>query len=268
MNRILKIMLAGLGGTGAGVGFGYAFLQAGASDSFKDQRGKYIEGAVGKEPFTACRFERIDSCTQAICTNENSYTPLYQKANESAQKAKDAYIEANRDAIVAGSAIGVGVLTSLIVCIRTRQSAIPNHSPATIELKNVVVEQKTPPSKESKDPIDSEMMNKPMLLHSSHTIKKYICPLTHEIMMDPVIASDGCTYERRAILDRIKAGNFESPHNGTILSEHVESNDNLRKQITGYLILEERLAQNRLERDAGQEETIPLKRSRSQSRLM
>jgi len=39
----------------------------------------------------------------------------------------------------------------------------------------------------------------------------FICPLTKEILQDPVVLSDGRTYERVAILDFFKKRGFISP---------------------------------------------------------
>jgi hypothetical protein len=39
----------------------------------------------------------------------------------------------------------------------------------------------------------------------------FICPLTKEILQDPVVLSDGRTYEREAILDFFKKSGFTSP---------------------------------------------------------
>ena len=49
---------------------------------------------------------------------------------------------------------------------------------------------------------------------SEHQIpQEFICPITRSIMDDPVICSDGYTYERSAIL---QLKNSTSPHYKTI----------------------------------------------------
>lgn len=40
--------------------------------------------------------------------------------------------------------------------------------------------------------------------------EKYLCPITGDVMVDPVIAPDGYTYERSAITEWLKKSN-ESP---------------------------------------------------------
>jgi hypothetical protein len=49
----------------------------------------------------------------------------------------------------------------------------------------------------------------------------FICPITQEIMLDPVIASDGHTYERRAIDEWL------SQHNSSPLTSQQLENRNL-----------------------------------------
>ncbi|XP_014783061.1 WD repeat, SAM and U-box domain-containing protein 1 [Octopus bimaculoides] len=46
---------------------------------------------------------------------------------------------------------------------------------------------------------------------------EFLCPITREIMRDPVIASDGYTYERTAIESWIKSGSTRSPMTNIIL---------------------------------------------------
>ena len=41
--------------------------------------------------------------------------------------------------------------------------------------------------------------------------KDFCCPITMEIMKDPVIAADGHTYDRNAIQRSIDSGNMNSP---------------------------------------------------------
>jgi hypothetical protein len=42
------------------------------------------------------------------------------------------------------------------------------------------------------------------------------CPITHEVFVDPVVAADGITYERRAIVDWLSTHNT-SPMTNTVL---------------------------------------------------
>ena len=67
---------------------------------------------------------------------------------------------------------------------------------------------------------------------------EYICPITHQLMYDPVIAADGETYEREAI-ERCLASNENSPLHGDILTHKIltpnralkRTIDNFRKKI-------------------------------------
>ncbi len=49
----------------------------------------------------------------------------------------------------------------------------------------------------------------------------HLCPITQEVMTDPVIASDGQTYERKSITEWLSRGNRRSPLTGTNLSSPV-----------------------------------------------
>jgi hypothetical protein len=59
----------------------------------------------------------------------------------------------------------------------------------------------------------------------------YLCPITHEVMVDPVMATDGHTYERRAI-ERWLQDKCTSPNTGEALElKAVFPNHLLRRQI-------------------------------------
>lgn len=47
---------------------------------------------------------------------------------------------------------------------------------------------------------------------------KYLCPITKELMTDPVIAADGQTYQRESITEWIRRGNRKSPLTDSILT--------------------------------------------------
>merc|ERR1711964_780332 len=47
----------------------------------------------------------------------------------------------------------------------------------------------------------------------------HLCPITHEVMRDPVMASDGQTYEREAIESWFKEGKMTSPITNETLSD-------------------------------------------------
>jgi len=59
------------------------------------------------------------------------------------------------------------------------------------------------------------------------------CPITLECMYDPVVASDGHTYERHAIEYHIRCGNGRSPLTRTPLSSVLFENVTLRGRILG-----------------------------------
>jgi hypothetical protein len=79
--------------------------------------------------------------------------------------------------------------------------------------------------------------------------QEYLCPITLEIMTDPVIAADGQTYQRESITEWLSRGNRTSPLDGSNLS-HTQLKDNLfaRKIIREY--------QNRLPEKMGDKSNL------------
>jgi hypothetical protein len=69
----------------------------------------------------------------------------------------------------------------------------------------------------------------------------FMCPLTMEVMRDPVITADGQTYERRKIQKWFALGNRTSPLTGAELpSTNLTPNIVLRKwlaQVVPYILL-------------------------------
>jgi hypothetical protein len=59
---------------------------------------------------------------------------------------------------------------------------------------------------------------------------EFICPITYELMREPVVASDGHTYEKNAIEKWLKSKNT-SPRNGEPMDSHIIANINLKKLI-------------------------------------
>ena len=60
---------------------------------------------------------------------------------------------------------------------------------------------------------------------------EFVCPITHDVMEDPVVAADGHTYERAAI-ERWVAKKLMSPKTGGVLgSATIFPNHSIRSQI-------------------------------------
>ncbi|XP_052804914.1 WD repeat, SAM and U-box domain-containing protein 1-like [Mya arenaria] len=65
---------------------------------------------------------------------------------------------------------------------------------------------------------------------------EYLCPITREIMKDPVICSDGYSYERTAITNWLKRDNDRSPMtNSVLVNKELIPNRSLRTLIQQYL---------------------------------
>jgi len=60
--------------------------------------------------------------------------------------------------------------------------------------------------------------------------ESYNCPLSHKIMIDPVVTSHGNTYEKRAIVDWLKTSNRD-PISNLYLGAHILTPNNILKQI-------------------------------------
>ena len=65
--------------------------------------------------------------------------------------------------------------------------------------------------------------------------RAFLCPITLEIMTDPVIASDGHTYERDAITKWIRSKGKSPMIQKPISSATLVPNYNLKSQIREFL---------------------------------
>ena len=61
-----------------------------------------------------------------------------------------------------------------------------------------------------------------------------LCPLTKQVFVDPVIASDGHTYERAAITNLVARGQ-QSPVDGSVLEERFFPNVMLRQKAAEWI---------------------------------
>ena len=65
------------------------------------------------------------------------------------------------------------------------------------------------------------------------TPSDFCCPITHEVMVEPVVASDGHSYEREALME-ILGGTKLSPLTREPLEDVICPNHTLLKRIRGY----------------------------------
>lgn len=64
----------------------------------------------------------------------------------------------------------------------------------------------------------------------------FICPITHEVMSDPVMCEDGFSYERSAILEWFAKDKNTSPMTNSVLTSlEVYDNDKKKEEIQRYL---------------------------------
>lgn len=65
----------------------------------------------------------------------------------------------------------------------------------------------------------------------------FICPITHEIMQDPVMCEDGFSYERSAITEWFSKDKATSPMTNSVLTTtEVYENSKLKNEIERYLL--------------------------------
>ncbi len=65
------------------------------------------------------------------------------------------------------------------------------------------------------------------------TPKEFICPITLEIMGDPVVLADGFSYERQAITEWMSSNRI-SPMTGTVVEKTIIANTILRTLINDW----------------------------------
>ena len=68
------------------------------------------------------------------------------------------------------------------------------------------------------------------VIHGEQWKRNFTCPLTKNLFVDPVIASDGQTYERTAILRHIEQ-HHTSPMTGAPMNDEVRDNKDIREII-------------------------------------
>lgn len=78
--------------------------------------------------------------------------------------------------------------------------------------------------------MDNNAVVKSNLLRGMKIRDEFICPITYELMREPVVASDGHTYEKHAIEKWLKT-NFTSPRSGEPMDPILIPNINLKKLI-------------------------------------
>ena len=71
------------------------------------------------------------------------------------------------------------------------------------------------------------------LMNLTHSVFGFVCPLTHHLLEDPVVAADGISYERSAMFNWLDQGLRTSPvTHDPLSSDHVVSNHNLKEVIS------------------------------------
>lgn len=86
---------------------------------------------------------------------------------------------------------------------------------------------------ENKHEICQEKIQK-LKQNIAHIPEHFVCPISLEIMEDPVIASDGYTYERKSIEDWFSNNSTSPKTNLEVEDKKLITNHNLRSQILEF----------------------------------
>jgi len=85
------------------------------------------------------------------------------------------------------------------------------------------------------NPMFKKAERKSYLYNSNQNPDEFKCPITLEIMTDPVILSDGQTFERASILESFRFMGNKSPITRKTVSQELIPNIALRKRIEDWI---------------------------------
>jgi hypothetical protein len=88
---------------------------------------------------------------------------------------------------------------------------------------------------DAKDQPTSELVKKRNMLKGMRMRDEFMCPITYSLMRDPVVASDGNTYEKGAIEKWLKT-NHTSPRTGEPMDTLLIPNLNMKRLIQDIMI--------------------------------
>lgn len=84
-------------------------------------------------------------------------------------------------------------------------------------------------------PTSSELVKKRNMLKGMRMRDEFMCPITYSLMRDPVVASDGNTYEKGAIEKWLKT-NHTSPRTGEPMDTLLIPNLNMKRLIQDIMV--------------------------------
>ena len=83
-------------------------------------------------------------------------------------------------------------------------------------------------------PSSTDVIVKSSRLKGMRIRDEFICPITYELLMDPMVAQDGHTYEKASIETWLKT-NHKSPLTAEAMGDNIVPNFNLKKLIQDLL---------------------------------
>ena len=122
------------------------------------------------------------------------------------------------------------VLASEEPATAKKESAEKKEEPATVKEEHVTVRKKSAEKKEEPKPIPPICRTKSI---SDEALKLLICPITKKIFVDPVLAGDGCTYERKALIKHLMASRF-SPSTNEAMDDSITENVLIKEIIDDF----------------------------------
>ena len=148
-----------------------------------------------------------------------AYSPEFDDDDAENDNSIDDEAENISDADVQDIALNADILESPDELVEETATLPPlPHRPnmceqfiATIQALAAPTSTTTPPSSPPRMPSTSQRRLRP---------KQHFCPITRNVMRDPVVAEDGCSYERHAIEHWLQTHDTSPSHN-TILRQKV-----------------------------------------------
>lgn len=64
--------------------------------------------------------------------------------------------------------------------------------------------------------------------------KEFLCPLSKKVMIEPIVCSDGETFDRISIENWLEEGKLENPFTGQVIDKVLTENIVLKKIIHDY----------------------------------
>lgn len=123
---------------------------------------------------------------------------------------------------------------SVLPCFRPSPGPLPDKPPLTVNTPPEPTAPPRPPSATSLLRTVAPVSN-PEQEFDAEVPFEFLCPITNKIMKDPVVASDGYNYERKAIRRWFRKKRTSPMTNEELSDLTVRANDELRSRIETFV---------------------------------